>query len=206
MLSELLSMRKPYLPYWLYEASPYLYIAAGLWVHLALAGTVANISALLLILAGGRVLYLRWNYRRSKTSVQNDGEAALVATVWDRAYDCEHEKINAEHHALFAAAHDLMEAAVSSHPDIVNRLIKELIRKLEAHFRTEEALLFQANAAVAVSHQEEHQALSARINALHRGYVAGKIRRHELIDFMVIDALAEHTKADKIAIEKAFWS
>ena len=198
-------MRKPYLPYWLYEASPYLYIAAGLWVHLALAGTVANISALLLILAGARVLYLRWNYRRSKASVQSNGEAALVATVWDRACACEHEGINAEHHALFTAAHELMEAAVDSHPDVVNRLIKELIRKIEVHFRNEEAILRHSNASIAAAHKEEHEALSAKINALNRGYIAGKIRRHELIDFIVIDTIAQHTKDDKIAIEKAFW-
>ena len=201
----LLSMRKPYLPYWLYEASPYLYIAAGLWVHLVLSGTVANLSALLLIAAGCWVLYLRWNYRRSKATVQSDSEAALVALVWDPSRDCEHEQINAEHQALFTAAHELMEAAVESHPDIVNRLIKELIRKIEQHFRHEEVILFQANPAIGTRHQEEHQALSAKINALHRGYLAGKIRRHELIDFMVIDAIAQHTKDDKIAIAKAFW-
>lgn len=205
MLSGLVSMRKPYLPYWLYEASPYLYIALGLWVHLALGGAIANISALLLIVAGTRAIYLRWNYRRAKAGTQSDSEAAPVASVWDPACDCEHEVINAEHHALFTAAHELMEAAIESHPDIVNRLIKELIRKIEQHFRNEEAILRHSNATIAAAHREQHEALSARINALHRGYVAGKIRRHELIDFMVIDVIAQHTREDKIALEKAFW-
>jgi hemerythrin-like metal-binding protein len=198
-------MRKPYLPYWLYEASPFLYIAAGLLVHLTLDGPVANFSAALLILAGGRAIYLRWNYRRSKAGTPSDNELALVASVWDPACDCEHEGINAEHHALFTAAHALMEAAMASHPDIVNRQIQELIRKIRLHFRNEEAILHQTNATIAATHKLEHEAMEAKIGALHRGFVAGKIRRHELIDFIVIDVIAQHTRSDKIALEKAFW-
>jgi hemerythrin len=122
--------------------------------------------------------------------------------VWDPACVAS-TKASAEHHALFWRP--VMEAAMASHPDIVNRQIQELIRKIRLHFRNEEAILHQTNATIAATHKLEHEAMEAKIGALHRGFVAGKIRRHELIDFIVIDVIAQHTRSDKIALEKAFW-
>ena len=204
MFGELLSGRKVYLPTWLYEAWPFLYMGAGAWLHFRATGPLASIGGVLLILAGAHVLYLRWTYRRS-AAVKVNHELAMMSLVWDPSRECEHEIIDADHRDLFVSSHHLVAAATGGHADVVDPLIRDLIGKVEAHNRREEHILRLSSPAVAAEHRLEHDAQAAKLSALHRGYLAGRVRRHELIECLVYEAIVEHTKRDKMAIQKAFW-
>lgn len=52
-------------PAWLYESLPFLYLIAGALALTKLDGGVADLSGVLLILAGGCVLQMRRNFRRA---------------------------------------------------------------------------------------------------------------------------------------------
>ena len=203
MFAELLSRRKVFLPNWLYEAWPFLYIAAGAWLNFHVSGPLGILGAALLTLAGAHVLYLRWTYRRSAVTKVNH-ELAMMSLVWDTSRECEHEIIDSDHRDLFASSHQLVAAASAGHTEAVDTLIRDLIFKVEAHNRREELVLQQSSPAVAAEHRHEHEAQAAKIGALYRGYLAGRVRRHELIECLVYEAIVEHTKRDKMAIQKAF--
>ena len=204
MFGELLSGRKVYLPTWLYEAWPFLYMGAGAWLHFRATGPLASIGGVLLILAGAHVLYLRWTYRRS-AAVKVNHELAMMSLVWDPSRECEHEIIDSDHRDLFAAAHQLVAAASAGRTEAVDTLIRDLIFKVEAHNRREERVLEQSSPTVAAEHRREHEAQASKLGALYRGYLAGRVRRHELIECLVYESIVEHTKRDKMAIQKAFW-
>jgi hemerythrin-like metal-binding protein len=204
MLDELLDQMTSWQPYWLYESAPFIYVAAGLWLPVALGGATANIAGSLLVLGGLRILYMRWKYR-GPALARGKGDATLNALLWNKSRECEHEIIDAEHRELLSDCHALVAAANGSRPEVVNPLIRELIRKLEAHFHREEKILHRSSPDVAAAQQREHHAISAKIHALYRGYIAGRIKRHELIDVIVHEAISEHMKKDKLAFEKAFW-
>lgn len=204
MFSELLYRKKVFWPSWLYEAWPFIYMAVGGWLHFQVAGLVANIAGALLILAGAHILYLRWTYRRSAETTVNH-QLAQMSLVWDRSRECEHEIIDSDHRELFIASHYLVAAATGGHDDVVTPLIRELIFKVEAHNRREERILEQSSPTVAAEHRREHEAQAAKIGALYRGYLAGRVRRHDLIECLVYEVVVEHTTRDKAAIQKAFW-
>ena len=204
MFAELLSRRKVYMPTWLYEAWPFLYLATGAWLSFHVSGPLGIVGGALLTLAGAHVLYLRWNYRRSAAATVNH-ELAMMSLVWDPARECEHEIIDSDHRDLFAASHHLVAAASAGRSESVDTLIRDLIFKVEAHNRREEQVLEQSSPAVAAEHKREHEAQSAKLGALYRGYLAGRIRRHELIECLVYEVIVEHTKRDKMAVQKAFW-
>lgn len=204
MFGELLNARKVYLPGWLYEAWPFLYMAAGAWLHFRAESPFATLGGVMLLLAGGHVLYLRWTYRRSAAAKVNH-ELAMMSLVWDSSRECEHEIIDSDHRELFAASHQLVAAATAGRGEAVDTLIRDLIFKVEAHNRREERILQQSSPAVAAEHKREHEAQATKIASLYRGYLAGRVRRHELIECLVYEAIVEHTKRDKMAIQKAFW-
>jgi hemerythrin-like metal-binding protein len=200
----LLSRRKVFLPTWLYEAWPFLYIATGTWLNFRVAGPLGPLGGALLVFAGLHVLYLRWTYRRS-AAVKVNHELAMMSLVWDSSRECEHEIIDSDHRELFAASHQLVAAASAGCGEAVDTLIRDLIFKVEAHNRREEHILQHSSPAVAAEHRLEHEAQAAKLGALYRGYLAGRVRRHELVECLVYEAIVEHTKRDKMAIQKAFW-
>lgn len=193
-------------PYWLYEASPFLYIALGVWVNVHLSSGLATFSGALLILAGVRVLHMRWTYRRARTDQVAHGERSVLALSWDKSYEYEHELIDSAHRELFRAAQALMAASVKGHPDVVNSQIVHLIRKLEAHFRAEEEILAECKPAYADERRRRHNELEGRIHTLYRGYVAGRVRRQELIECLVNEVVIGHALKEKSLFQEAFWS
>lgn len=193
-------------PYWLYEASPFLYIALGVWVHFNLGGGLATFSSALLILAGVHVLYMRWTYRRARAERIDDGERTLVALSWDKSCEYEHELIDGEHRELFRAARALMAVSSNVSPDLFNSQIVHLMHRLEAHFRQEEAILHGFKPAFAEERRRQHDLLANKIHTLYRGYVAGRVRRQELVECLVHEAVVGHTRQEKEVFQEAFWS
>lgn len=191
-------------PWWLYESAPYLYIAIGVMVHAQLSGLLANLSGALLILAGANVLYMRWSYRRGKAGASAMDLTPLPLHL-DSACQYDHAVIDAEHRELFIAAHALVKAMPHAPADEFDLLVGDLIRQNKHHFAVEEGFLRQADPAIARWQREEHAALAVKIDTLHAAYQAGRVKRHELIECVVYEAIVEHTKQDKAIFEKAFW-
>lgn len=183
-------------PHGLYESAPFIYMAAGLWVNFQLDGPVAAIASAFLIIAGMGILYLRWTYRRVGWAVFAD-EAPSPARLEtsEPAASSEPEQ--------FVSSQGLVAVASRGDRELVDSLIREVLAKLEAHYRVQEEVL-RADPAVAAEHRREHQALAAKIDALHRGYVAGKVTRQALIECIVYEALVERRGAEQAGQPRAF--
>ena len=53
-----------------YESSPFVYLLAGIVALVWSEGTLATVSALLLLLAAGTILRLRWVHRRGRAAAR----------------------------------------------------------------------------------------------------------------------------------------
>jgi hypothetical protein len=62
-----------------YETSPYIYAPLGVLVLFGSDGTLAKVSAFLLVVAAGTILRLRWTYRRRRTAVRRRATRQLMA-------------------------------------------------------------------------------------------------------------------------------
>jgi len=51
-----------------YEASPYVYAALSVGVLLTAQGTLAVVSSVMLLVAAGTIVRLRWSYRRQRAA------------------------------------------------------------------------------------------------------------------------------------------
>jgi hemerythrin-like metal-binding protein len=199
MLAGLLNRIESSQPYWLHESAPFICLVAGLVLAMAVDGVLAKAGGTLLILCGLRSVRRRRKHRGpGRAGKRND--ATLDALAWDQSHASGHELIDAEHRELFAAGHQLASVAADGPAAVVDPLIRELIRKIEGHYHREEKILQQLCPARAHARQREHHALSARTHALHQSYLAGRARRHELIDFVVHEALVGHVKQDQATL------
>ena len=203
MLAGFLDKVESSQPWWLNESSPFIYLAAGLVLALAAEGALAKPAGTLLILYGLRIVRLRWKCRGPRLASERS-EAARKALRWHKSLACRHEGIDDEHRELFAACHKLLDVAHGGNPDAADALIRELISKIEAHYHREEKILHEYHPAGAILHQHDNHALSARTHALHRGYLCGRIRRQELIDHIIHQAVVGHARQAKIALEKPY--
>ena len=188
MTARQLEQRDFHWPHGLYESAPFVYIAAGLSVNFQLDGPVAAIASAFLILVGLGILYLRWTYRRFDLTAFTD-EAPARPEVASPATDV------AMADEPFASSLGLVAAASHGDRALVDSLIREVLAKLEAHYRLQEEVLRESDPAAAGERWREHQALAAKIEALHRGYIAGKVTRQALIECIVYEALVDR-KAD----------
>jgi hypothetical protein len=60
-----------------YESSPYLYLLAGLAALAWSEGTMATVSALLLLLAAATILRLRWVHRRGQAAARAQANRSI---------------------------------------------------------------------------------------------------------------------------------
>lgn len=73
-------------PFWLYEALPGIYLAAGLLTVALLDHALAWMSSALLVGSGLYVLWMRWRARHRRTRPRGDPEVALLGMTWMRNY------------------------------------------------------------------------------------------------------------------------
>ena len=205
MLAGLLDKIDSSQPWWLGESSPIIHLATGHVLAIAVDAALAKLAGTLLILYGLRNLRLRWKHRGPRLAMDRN-QSALKALRCNKSFTCKNELIDAEHRELFVACQNLIAVANGGHTDVVDPLIRELIRKIEGHYHREEKVLHELHPAGATARQCENHALSARTHALHRAYLGGHIRRQELIDHIVHQAVIGHAKQDKAALEQAYWN
>lgn len=193
-----------YRPHWLYEASPILYVAAGLWAWLKLQSGAAYVFGTLLILAGCHVLLMRKEYRNRKADTKANEDDALMTLVWDHSRECKHETIDAEHRDLFIALHAMFDAAKDRGTSSFNLTVDDFIKKLAAHFRSEEAILHQGDPSIANAHALAHRAILSGVSDAYGHYRQGKIKRAELIGHITSTALLKHLHSDQRTFKQAF--
>lgn len=188
-------------PRWLYEASPFIYIAAGLVLAFVADEAFARLAGTLLLLYGLRIAHLRWTHRRPR-HLGRTLDSARKALCWDDSLACENASIDAEHRELFAACHQLLSVANEGQAETLDPLIRELIRKIEGHYHREEKLLHELCPTRANLHQCAHHELSARTHALYSDYIDGRTGHHQLIDHLVHEAVVGDTRQTRRALGK----
>jgi hemerythrin-like metal-binding protein len=186
-----------YQPKWLYELLPYLYVAAGIYTIVKLWNAIAIFSGCMLIIAGLTVWGLRMSYRKDSQAVTktngHKNESGLVHVVWRQSFKSGHKQIDEQHRSLFDDANKLIDA-ITSHKSnlIINETMRELIRNIREHFKTEESLIQKLAPEIVESHKEIHDQLlkeaTAVADQVHRQIVSPR----ELIGFLVYDVITNH--------------
>jgi hemerythrin-like metal-binding protein len=188
-------------PDWLYEALPYLYVAIGLAVILALRGGIALFSGLTLITAGVVVAVLRMMHRRrrhrarlSSIARTMPGTSVMQAKlVWRNEYLSGHSAIDAQHRRLFTTGNLLLDAVRTSQPkEDVESVLRKLVGEFDSHFRTEESILEASNHGLAEDHKQVHRELRRRASTLLATYYEGKASIDEVALFLTRDLVASH--------------
>lgn len=197
-----------YLPGWLYEALPYIYALAGIFVMFSLKGGAAVLSGSLLISAGFIVWKIRRNHRERAQSDQRisdrnvartlfeddaDDKAGLVQVMWHPSFEVGHELIDRQHRRLFSLGNQLINALMSrqSKGDI-ELMLSELVNEISEHFRSEEEIMASFDNPLSEEHKGIHSSLLVQITELHSRFEKGTVSVSELVGFIAYDVVAQH--------------
>ena len=94
---------------------------------------------------------------------------------WNETYSVGIEEIDKQHKVLFEMLNNLYEAMREGKgKDILARLLSELIKYTEYHFKTEEALFSKYHYSNAEMHVKEHNELKTKATELYSAVNAGK--------------------------------
>lgn len=184
-------------PQWLYESLPYIYIATGVLTFLHLRNVIAFLSGCMLITAGAMVWSIRHKYRKEPpaaiTADLSKTDAGLVSIVWRQSFNSGHKTIDDQHQVLFADANNLVDAVTKRQPSaIINEALRKLVRNIQTHFRTEEAVLEKLAPGIAASHKALHMQLLAEMTAMAERVVQQTAAPRDLIGFITFDVITNH--------------
>ncbi len=191
-------------PDWLYNALPYVYVAAGLFTIAELPNEIGVLSGVMLMSAGIIVWGLRRKHRlswRLDTARQQPGteNAAdrFVQISWRSSFECGDPVIDAQHSHLFDLGNEFINAGVAhkSKPEMA-RLMAELIQQISRHFHAEEQMLSRSGYPLSEQHREEHRALLSKAMHLSDRFRRGKIVFGEIVGFVVYDLVVNHVVKD----------
>ena len=188
-----------------FRALPYLYMAAGVLLMLALRSQLAVLGGLILVGVGGIELVRRTRFRREKavpesridTRLRADREGhstqALMQISWRDSFECGHPLIDEQHRSLFKIGDGLINAVLKNKSrNHIEFLLDELTKHIELHFITEEAAMARTRFPLSDEHREHHRELLERARALRADYRQGKLDVSELVGFVVYDVITEH--------------
>jgi hemerythrin-like metal-binding protein len=158
---------------------------------------MAVFSGGMLITAGVTV----WSLRKSKkeasppvtSAEQNKKETGLIHIVWRPSFASGHKIIDDQHRSLFTDANELIDVITNHQPSLViNANMRELIKDIQTHFRTEEGILEKLAPGIVASHKAIHAKLLAETRALADRVVQKDASPRELIGFLVFDVVSNH--------------
>lgn len=193
------------------EALLLIYFALGVCTAYAFRSGLAFFSSGALFAAVVIVVYLRWNYgphneaKGNEAAAEESEDEALMARVWSKSHECEHEIIDTQHRDLYSAFHALCHAARDKQAERFDALLLKFIDKLRAHFSAEEAVLRKCDPSIASAHAQEHQLVLSRAVSLSDEYQQGKLRRAALTNSLMNEVLVNHIEEERRAIRRAFW-
>ena len=189
-----------------FRALPFLYMAAGVLLVLALRNQLAVLGGLILVGVGGLELLRRARFRREQavtesrmdTRMRADREGhqstqALMQISWRESFECGHPLIDEQHRSLFKIGDGLVNAVLKNKSrNHIEFLLDELTKHIELHFTTEEAAMARTRFPLSDEHREHHRELLGRARELRADYRQGKLDVSELVGFVVYDVITEH--------------
>lgn len=196
------------LPNWLYNALPYAYFVIGVVVMLDLANAWAIFSGTIWILTGVLVFAMRRAQRQAvpdgkvgddniKTLKVATGASGSVQLIWSRAYECGNSGVDAQHQKLFRTANALVDAIHTGRSQSdVTALIDKLLKRVKAHFSSEEALLATWDHPLTEEHKQVHQQLLEKAVELREKSIKGGLSFQDVFSFFVNDLVLKHMLED----------
>jgi hemerythrin-like metal-binding protein len=120
-------------------------------------------------------------------------KSGLVHIVWRKSFQSGHKEIDEQHRMLFDDANKLIEA-ITNHESslIINEAMRELIRNIQTHFITEEALLAKLAPEIIESHKALHELLLNETRTMADRAYRELASPSELIGFIVYDVITNH--------------
>ena len=198
-------------PQWLYEASPYLYGLCGVMVLIMpnagqLHSMLITCSGIALLAASTHVFAMRWHYRRKNDQGNGDHEAALVAIIWDRSKESDNLEFNKLNKQLFVACQHLIEDAQKAPLEDLKESIEQTIELIRYSFGHTENVLHELNPQQSQALHQTHQAILKDVVRRYREFNSGKVRRKDLIAFLVYRVVVERVKLDAAILNDALWA
>lgn len=196
--------KKHRLPGWLYEALPYVYLAAGVFVMFFLNNNWGIFSGIVLVLAGATVSIMRLTYRKGgngKGISDEDNQILEVETiesgstqlVWNKKYESGNASIDDQHRELFEIANNLLDAMHDGKgKGVLMELTDSLLNHTKFHFSSEEALLDAWGHPQTESHKKYHQRLLEKALDLREKLEQGSLMYHDVFTFFVNDLVLQH--------------
>lgn len=188
-----------------FRALPFLYMAAGLLVMLALRDRLALFGGLILVAVGAIELVRRARFRRDaeatesrlntqmRTEREGHSTQALMQITWRKSFECGHPLIDEQHRNLFKIGDGLINAVMQNKSARhIEFLLDELTKHIEAHFKTEEAAMARTRFPLSDEHREHHRELLERARALRESYRQGQLDVSALVGFIAYDVITEH--------------
>ncbi len=114
---------------------------------------------------------------------------------WQPRFECGEPVIDRQHRELFARAEDVLDAARREGPQ-VTRHVDELVREIECHFTTEEAILEQRGYRELERHRQAHRGLAEKARRMRAAAEAGRMLRDDLLRFLLGEMVADHMLAE----------
>jgi hemerythrin len=113
---------------------------------------------------------------------------------WTREYAVGVAEIDQEHQRLFALAEEMHQAMLAGKgKEVLKLLLADLLAYTDQHFAHEELLMKRIGYPQFREHQLQHQALHARVHALHDRAASGEITMTIEVAQFLVEWLKEHT-------------
>ncbi len=158
---------------------------------------MAVFSGGMLITAGVTVWSIRKEKREALPSEnladKEEKDQGLIHVTWRENFKSGHFMIDNQHRSLFTKANELIDAITNHHQNLViNTTMRELIKEIQTHFRTEEQVLEKFAPKIAESHKLIHAKLLEETRALADQVLNREASPRELIGFLVFDVISNH--------------
>lgn len=102
--------------------------------------------------------------------------SAQAIFPWLEKYSVGIPQIDAQHQGLIRLINDLHAAmAAGQGKQVVGKILDDLVRYTEVHFRSEEDFMRQKAYSKLVAHQAIHKTLTAQVVDLRQKYASGKL-------------------------------
>ena len=130
---------------------------------------------------------------RAAALLRQAADSDFVRIAWRPAYASGNSTIDREHQILFSLANDLLNALISASPtEETRKIIAMLLKEIEQHFASEEAILARTNYPDLVGHAALHRSLLAQAQHLADNFVPEPQAIGALFQYLVHDVIAKH--------------
>ena len=143
----------------------------------------------------GREREAQESHQASRLASDREGPhtQALMQIAWRKSFECGHPTIDEQHRQLFEIGDTVINAVLKSKPrNHIEFLLDELTEHIQAHFKSEEAVLARTRYPLTQEHRAHHAALLEKAQGLRDSYRQGLLDVSELVGFIAYDVITEH--------------